>query len=204
MHLLPFSHSWLFATPWTAAHQASLSFTISQSLLKLMSIESVMPSNHLVLSHPFLLPSIFPSIRVFFNESAPHIRWPKHWSLSFSPSNEYSGLISFRIDWFNLRAVQGTLKSLQHHSSKASILQRSATFMVQLSQVVNFLTKILPLWSTLVFIMHNIICDHPVSNCGYKNGHLVINYNIETLTSTVWKFLNTKKKDFRYSAKVPS
>ena len=127
----------LFATPWTAAHRASLSFTISQSLLRLMSIESVMPSNHLILCCPLLLsPSIFPSIRVFSNESALHIRWPKYWSFSFSisPSKEYSGLISFRIDWLDLLAVQGTLKSLlQHHSSKASILWCSAFFIVQLS-----------------------------------------------------------------------
>ena len=120
-----------------AALQASLSFTISQSLLKLMSIESVMPSNHLILCHPLLLlPSMFPSIRVFSNESALRIRWPKYWSFSFSisPSDEYSGLISFRMDWLDLLAVQGTLKSLlQHHSSKASILQRSAFFIVQLS-----------------------------------------------------------------------
>ena len=122
---------------WTAACQASLSFTISWSLFKLMSIESVMPSNHLILCHPLLLlPSIFPRIRVFSNESVLCIRWPKYWSFSFdiSPSNEYSGLISFRIDRFDLLAVQGTLKSLlQHYSSKASILQRSAFFMVQLS-----------------------------------------------------------------------
>ena len=111
----------LFATPWTAARQASLSITSSGSLLKLMSIESVMPSNHLILCRPLLLlPSIFPSIRVFSNESVLHIRWPKYWSFSFSisPSNEYSGLISFRIDWFDLLVVQGTLESLlQHHSS---------------------------------------------------------------------------------------
>ena len=127
----------LFATPWTAACQASRSITNSQSLLKLMSFESVMPSNHLILCHPLLiLPSIFPSIRVFLNESVLHIRWPKYWSLSFSisPSSEYSGLISFRMDWLDLLAVQGTLKSLlQHHSSKASILRHSAFFMVQLS-----------------------------------------------------------------------
>ena len=127
----------LFATPWTAAHQASLSITNSRSLLKLMSIESVMPSNHLVLCHPLLfLPSVFPSIRVFSNESVLCIRWPKYWSFSFSisPSNEYSGLISFRMDWLDLLAVQGTLKSLlQHHSSKASILRHSAFFVVQLS-----------------------------------------------------------------------
>ena len=106
-------HVWTFATPLTAAHEASLSFTISQSLLKLMSIELVMPSHHLILCCPLLLlPSIFPSIRTFSNELALHIRWPKDWSISISPSNEYSGLISFRIDWFDLLAVQGTLKSL--------------------------------------------------------------------------------------------
>ena len=127
---------WLFVIPWTTAHQASLSFTISWSLLKLMSTELVMPSNHLILCHPFLLlPSIFPSIRVFSNESTLHIRWPKYWSFHISPSNEYSGLISFRIDWFDL-AVQETLKSLlQHHISKASILQCLAIFMVQLSHL---------------------------------------------------------------------
>ena len=127
----------LFAMSWTAAHQASLSFTIAQSLFKLMSIESVMPSNHLILCRPLLLlPSIFPSIRVFPNKSVLHIRWPKYCSFSFSigPSNEYLGLISFRIDWFDLLAVQGKLKSLlQHHSSKASILQCLGFFMVQLS-----------------------------------------------------------------------
>ena len=123
----------LFVTPWTAARQASLSITNSQSLLKLMFIESVMLSN-LILCRPLLLrPSIFPSIRVCSNESVLQIRWPKYWSFSISPSNEYSGLISFRIDWLDLLAVQGTLKSLlQHHSSKASILQCSAFFMVQL------------------------------------------------------------------------
>ena len=124
----------LFATPWTAACQASLSITNSRSLLKLMSIESVIPSSHLILSHPlFLLTSIFPSIRVFSNESAPCIRWPKYWSFSISPSSECSGLISFRMHWLGLLAVQGTLKSLfQHYSSKASIL-RSVFFIVQLS-----------------------------------------------------------------------
>ena len=119
-------------TPWTAACLSSLSFTISQSLLTLTSIESVMPSNYLVLCRPLLLlPSIFPSIRVFSNKSALCIRWPKYWSFSISPSDEYSGLISFRMDWFNLLAVQGTLKSLlQHHSSKASILWHSALFII--------------------------------------------------------------------------
>ena len=124
------SHVWLFPTPWTVACQVSLSFTISQSLLKLMSIESVMPSNHLILCHPLLLlPSIFLSIRTVSNGSALHIRWPKDWSFSFNPSSEYSRLISFRIEWFDLLAVQGTLKSLlQHHSLKAS-----AFFLIQLS-----------------------------------------------------------------------
>ena len=121
-----FSRVRLFVIPWTAAHQASLSFTISRSLLRLMSIESVMSHNHLILCCPLLLsPSIIPSIRVFSSESVPHIKWPKYWSFSFSitPSNEFSGLIHFRIDWCDLLAVQGTLKSLlQHHSSKASIL----------------------------------------------------------------------------------
>ena len=119
----------LFAIPWTAALQASLPITNSQSLLKLM------PSNHLILCYPLLpLPSIFPSIRVFSNDSALHIKWPEYWSFSISPSSEYSGLISFRIDWFDLLAVQGTLYSLlQHHSSKASVLQRSVFFTVQLS-----------------------------------------------------------------------
>ena len=128
---------WLFVTPWTAACQTSLFTTNSRSLLKLMSIESVMSSNHLILCHPLLLlPSIFPRIRVFSNESVLPIRWPKYWSFSFniSSSNKHSGLISFRMDWLDLLAVQGTLKSLlQHHSSKASILQHSAFFMVQLS-----------------------------------------------------------------------
>ena len=127
----------LFATPWTVACQASLFITNFRSLLKLMSIESVMPSNHLILCHSFpLLPSIFPTIRIFSNEQVLHVRWPKYWTFSFSisPSNEYSRLISFRIDWFDLLAVQGTLKSLlQHQTSKASILWHSAFFMVQLS-----------------------------------------------------------------------
>ena len=128
---------WLFATPWIAARQASLSITNSWSSLKLMSMESVMPSSHLILCHPLLLlPSIPPSIRVFSNESTLRMRWPKYWSFSFSinPSNKHPGLISFRMGWVDLLAVQGTLKSLlQHHSSKASILQPSAFFIVQLS-----------------------------------------------------------------------
>ena len=136
------SRVWLFATPWITAHQASLFITISQSLLKFISIELVMLSKHLSLCHPLLLlPSIFPSIRLFSNESVLHITWPKYWSFSFSISlsNECSGLTSFRIDWFNILAVQGTLKSLlQHHSSKASILQCSAFFMAQLTSIPDY------------------------------------------------------------------
>ena len=152
------SHVRLFATAWTAAHQASLSITNSQSLAKLMSIELVMPSNHLILRCPLLLlPSIFPSIRIFSNELTLHIRCPKYYSFSISPSNEYSGLISLRIDWFDLLAIQGTLQSLLHHNSKASILQCSAFFMVQLSHpnittgktialtIHTFVSKLLPL-----------------------------------------------------------
>ena len=131
------SHVLFVVTPWTAACQASLSITNTQNLLRLMSIELVMPSNHLILCDPLLLPPlIFPNIRVFSNESALHIRWPKYWSFSFSisPSNEYSGLISFRIGWFDFLAVQGTLESLlQYHSSKASILWHATFFLVQLS-----------------------------------------------------------------------
>ena len=155
------SSVWLFMTPWTAAHQASLSITNSSSLLKLMSIESVMPSNHFIRCRSLLLlPSIFPSIRVFSNELVLHIRWPKYWIFSFStsPSKEYSVLISFRIDWLDFLAVQGTLKSLfQHHSSKASILRCSAFFIVQPSHSYmtggksialtkwNFFGKVMPL-----------------------------------------------------------
>ena len=131
------SHVQLFVTPWTAAHQASLSFTLSRSTFKLMTFESMMPSNHLILCCPLLLlPSVFPSIMVFSNESALHIKWLEYWSFSFSinPSNEYSGLISSRIDLFYFLAIQGTLKNLlQQHNSKASIFRHSALFMVQLS-----------------------------------------------------------------------
>ena len=138
-YILLLSCAWLFETPWTATHRASLSFIISWSLLKLMSIVSMMPSNHLILCCLlFLLHSIFPSIRIFSNESVPCIRWPKYWSFSFSISltNEYSGLISFRIDWLDLLVVQRTLKSLlKHHSSEASILWYSAFFTVQLSDL---------------------------------------------------------------------
>ena len=146
-------------TLWTAARQASLSITNSRSLLKLMSIASVMPSNHLILCRPLLLlPSVFPSIRVFSNESVLHIRWPKYWSFSFniSPSNEHPRLISFRMDWLDLLAVQGTLKSLlQHHGSKASILQHSAFFIVQLSHPYMTTGKTIALtrWTFVVKVM---------------------------------------------------
>ena len=138
------SHVWLFVTSWTATRQASHSFTISQSLHKRMPIESVMPSNHLIFCRPLLLlPSIFHSIWVFSNESALHIKWPKFWSFSISPSNEYSGLTSVKIDCFDLLAVQGTLKSLsQHHSLKASILWHSAFFTVQLSETMFILLTV--------------------------------------------------------------
>ena len=161
------SHTQIFVTPWTAAHQASLSINNTQSLLKLMSIESVMPSNHLILCHPLLLlPSIFPSIRVFSNESVLCIRWPECWSFSFSlsPSNEYSGLISFRTAKFDLLAVQGTLKSLlQHHSSKASVLQLSAFFIVQLSHpyMTTGKTTALTVWtfaSKAMCLLFNMLC----------------------------------------------
>ena len=145
----------LVVTPWTAARQASLSITNSWSSPKPMSIELVMPSNHLILCHPLLLlPSVFPSIRVFSNESGLHIRWPKYWSFSFnlSPSNEHSGLISFRMDWMDLLAVQGTLKSLlQHHNSKASFLPRSAFFIVQLSHPYMTIGKTIA-WTRWTFV----------------------------------------------------
>ena len=149
----------LFATPWTAACHISLSFPISWSLLKIMSIGSVMPSKYIIFCHHFsLIPSIFPNIRVFSNESALLMKWPKYWSFSFSinPSKEYSGLMSFRMDWFDLLAVQGTLKSLlQHHSSKASILQRSAFFMVQFSHpyMTTEKTEALTIWTFVGKVM---------------------------------------------------
>ena len=129
-----------FVTPWTTAHKASLSITNSQSLFKLMSIKSVIPSNHLIFCHHLLLLSSFPSIRVFSNGAVFPTRWPKYWSVSFStsPYDEYSGLISFRVDWFDLLAVQGTLKSLQKHSSKASVLWHSAFFIVQLTSIYDY------------------------------------------------------------------
>ena len=162
---------WLFAIPWTVARQASLSITNSWSLFKLMSIESVMPSSCLILCRPLLLlPSIFPSIKVFSSESVLRIRWPKYWSFSFSisPSNEYSGLISFRMEWLHLLAVQGTLKNLlQHHSSKASILRCSAFFIVQLSHPYMTTGKTIALtrWTfvgKVVSLLFNMLVGH---NC---------------------------------------
>ena len=158
-----------FVTPWTAACQASLSITNSWSSLRLTSIESVMPSSHLILCRPLLLlPSIFPSIRVFSNESALPIRWLKYWSFSFSisPSHEYSGLISFRMDWLDLLAVQGTLKSLfQHHRSKASILQHSAFFIVQLSHPYMMTGKTIALtrWTFVGKVLSLLLMDTIVS-----------------------------------------
>ena len=183
---------WLFVTPSAAAHQASLSFPISQSLLKFMSIESVMSSNHLILCLPLLLlPSTFPSIRVFSNDSVLHIRWPKCWSFSFSisPSSEYSGLISCRMDWFDLPSVQGTLKSLlQHHSTKASILWCSAFFMVQLSHpyMTNEKTVAVTIWTfvgklmSLLFNMLSrfVITFSPRSKSDFELGLKVIGSDI--------------------------
>jgi len=160
------SQVWPFVTPWTAAHQASLSLTISQSLPKFMSIASLMPFIYLILRHPLFLPSIFPSIKDFSNESAVRIRWPTYWSFSFtiSPSNEYSGLISRRIDRFDLLAVQRTFRSLlQHHSLKASILQHSAFFTVQLSQLYMATGKTIALttWTfigRIMSLLFNTLC----------------------------------------------
>ena len=166
LQLVQFSHSVVSdsAASWTAAHQASLSITNSQRLLKLLSIESAMPSNHLILCCPLLLlPSIFPSIRIFSNEPLLRIRWPKYWSFSFSisPPNEHPGLISFRMDWLDLLTVQGTLKSLlQHHSSKASILPCSASFIVQLSHPYMTTGKTIALtrWTFVSKVMSLLCC----------------------------------------------
>ena len=163
-------------SPWTAAYLACLSITISWSLFKLKSMELVMPSNHLILCHPLLPPSVFPSIRVFSNESALHIRWSKYWSFSISPSNEYSGLIPFGIDWFDLLAIQGTFKNfLQHHSSKASVLQCSAFFMVQLSRtymttgkttVLTIQTFVSKVMSLLFNMLSRFV--QPLPQCNFK------------------------------------
>ena len=177
--LLLFSRSVMsdsLQSPWTAAYQACLSITISWSLFKLKSMALVMPSNHLILCHPLLPPSVFPSIRVFSNESALHIRWSKYWSFSISPSNEYSGLIPFGIDWFDLLAIQGTFKNfLQHHSSKASVLQCSAFFMVQLSRtymttgkttVLTIQTFVSKVMSLLFNMLSRFV--QPLPQCNFK------------------------------------
>jgi len=191
------SHVWLFATPWTAAHQAPLSSTVYQSLLKFMSIESVVLSSHLIFCcHLLLLPSAFPSLRVFSNESILHIRWPKYWSFSFSisPSNGYSGLISFRIDWFDLFAVQGTFKSLlQHHNLKASILRYSAFFMVHLSHLYVTTGKIIAL-TIRIFVdkVISLLSHMPsrfVTASLWRSKHLLILY----LQSSSAVILETKK-----------
>ena len=152
------SRVWLWPHGWTAACQASLPFTISWSLPRFMSTESVMLSNHLILSTPLLLPSVFPSIKVFANESALCIRWPKYWSFSISPFNDYLGLISFRIDWFGFLAVQGTFKSLLQHNSKASILQHSPFFMVQFSHpyMTTGKTTALIIWISVSKVMSSL------------------------------------------------
>ena len=175
------THVWLFATPWIAACQISLSLTISRSLLKFMSITSVIPTNHLILCPLLLLlPSVFSNIRVFLNESVVHIRWPKDWSLSISPSNEYSGLISFKIVWFDLPAVQGTLKSLlQHQSSKAPVLWCSAFFMVYLSQsyVTTGKTIVLTIWTLISKVMpffFNIVSGFLIAFLPTSNHLLVL------------------------------
>ena len=176
----------LFATPWTAAHQAYLSITSSWSLLKLMSIELVMPSKNLILCPPlFLALSIFPSTRVFSNESVHRIRWPKYWSFSFniSPSNEYSGLISFRMDWLDLPAVQGTLKSfLQHHSLKASVLQHSAFFMVQISHSYMTTVKTIALtrWTFVGKVMSLLFFFWLDITCFYSTLQLNPNYLVRS------------------------
>ena len=179
-----FSHVQLFLTSWTAACQTSLFVTNSRSLLKLMSIESVMPSNHFILCCPLLLPpSIFPSIRNYSNESVLHIRWPKYWSFSFniSPSNEYSALISFRMDWLDLLAVQGTLKSFhQHHSSKASILQLSAFFIVQLSHPYMTTGKTITLTRQIfvgkvMSLLFNMV-SRLVKTCLPRSKHILISW----------------------------
>ena len=189
------SHVWLFATPWTKARQASLSITNSQSLLKLMSIESVMSSNHLILCHPLLLsPLIFPSIRVFSSESALPISWPKYWSFSFniSPSNEYSGLISFKIDWLDLHAVQGTLKSLlQHYSSKASILQCSVFFILQLSHLCMTTGKTIALtrWTfvgKVMSLLFNMLLSRLVIVFLPRSKHLLISW-LQSLSAVIWE-----------------
>ena len=188
-----FSHVWLFATPWTAACQVSLSFTIFWNLLKFMSIELVMSPNHFILCHLLLsLPSIFPSIRVFSNEMALRIRWPKYWSFSFSisSSNDYSGLISFRIDWFDRLAVWGTLKSLlQHNSSKASVLQRPPLFMAQLLHPYMTTGKSIALtrWTSvgkIMSLLFNLLSTFVIAFLP-RNKHLLIS-QLQSSSTVIW------------------
>ena len=194
------SHVWLFMTPWTAAPQASLSTTNTQSLLKLMSIELVMTSNQLILCCPLLLPpSIFPSIRVFSNESALPIRWPKYWSFSFSiqPSNEYSALISLRIDWLDLLAVQGTLKSLlQHHSSKASILLHSA-FLWSNSHIHTWAWG---LSKCLIRQIHAIRGHSPTDNAYYGWNTKISDFKVKNYSSS-WVFCLLERSHCSHQAK---
>ena len=187
------SYVWLFATPWTAACQVSLSFTISSSLLKFMSIELVMPPNHLILCHPLLfLPSIFPSIRVFSNETALHIRWPKYWSFSFSITsfNDYPGLISFKIDWFDRLALWGTLKSLlQHNSSKASVLQCPPLFMAQLLHpyMTTGKTTALTRWTSvgkIMSLLFNLLSTFVIAFLP-RNKHLLIS-QLQSSSTVIW------------------
>ena len=190
----------LFATPWTAARQASLSITSFRSLLKLMSIELVMPSNCLILCHPLLLPlSIFPSIRVFSNESTLRIKWPKYWGFSFniSLSNEHSGLISFRMDWLDLLAVQGTLKSLlQHHSSKASTLRCSAFFRVQLSHPYGLFVHN----STLILKLSGTPSYTVSAWCPHQHGQPDVNRHFPSLP---WTLGSHAKKRWDTNLKPP-
>ena len=187
-----FSHVRLFATPWTAILQASLSITNSWSLLRLMSVESVMPPNHLILCHLLLLPSIFPRIRVSSNESVFHIRWLKYWSFSFSisPCNEYSELIPFRMDWLDLFAVQRTLKSLlQHHSSKASILRHSVFFIVQLSHPYMATGKTIALtrWTFVGKVMSLLLNTLSRLLIAFlpRSKHLLISW-LQSLSTVIW------------------
>ena len=199
------SHIQFFATPWTATYQAPLSFAISRSVLKLMSTEPVMSSKHIVLCHQLLLlPSMFPSFRVFSNESALHIRWPKYKSFSISPSNEYSGLISFRIDWFDLLAIQGTRRSLlQHQGSKASILWCSVFFTVQFTftlDVITGKTIVLAIWTfvgKVMFFLFNILSSFVIVFLP-RSKYLLISWLQSLLSAVILKPKKIKCHCFHY------